>query len=57
MNFQTALLDVRQMREADRLTVAAGTPITELMIGKVRSHPKLCAICRQNWRTPCTRWY
>ncbi len=31
MNFQTALLDVRRMGEADRLTVAAGTPATELM--------------------------
>ena len=31
MNFQTALLDVRQMGEADRLTMAAGTPATELM--------------------------
>jgi hydroxyethylthiazole kinase-like uncharacterized protein yjeF len=31
MNFQTALLDVRRMGEADRLTMAAGTPVTELM--------------------------
>ncbi len=31
MNFQTALLDVRRMGEADRLTMAAGTPATELM--------------------------
>jgi NAD(P)H-hydrate epimerase len=31
MNFQTALLDVHQMSEADRLSVAAGTPVTELM--------------------------
>lgn len=31
MNFQTALLDVRRMGEADRLTIAAGTPATELM--------------------------
>jgi len=31
MNFQTALLDVRRMGEADRLTVAAGTPVTLLM--------------------------
>jgi len=31
MNFQTALLDVRQMGEADRMTVAAGTPTIELM--------------------------
>ena len=31
MNFQTALLDVHRMGEADRLTVAAGTPVTELM--------------------------
>ena len=31
MNFQTALLDVRRMGEADRLTMAAGTRVTELM--------------------------
>ena len=31
MNGQTALLDVRRMSEADRLTVAAGTPAIELM--------------------------
>ncbi|MDR3371838.1 NAD(P)H-hydrate dehydratase [Rhodoferax sp.] len=31
MNFQTALLDVQRMGEADRLSVAAGTPVTELM--------------------------
>jgi NAD(P)H-hydrate epimerase len=31
MHCQTALLDVRQMGEADRLTVAAGTGIDELM--------------------------
>ena len=31
MNYQTALLDVRQMGEADRLTVAAGTSAIELM--------------------------
>ena len=31
MNLDTALLDVRQMGEADRLTVAAGTPANELM--------------------------
>ena len=31
MNFQTALLDVRRMGEADRLTMAAGTPAAELM--------------------------
>ena len=31
MNLQTALLNVRQMEEADRLTVVAGTPIIELM--------------------------
>lgn len=31
MNFQTALLDVNRMDEADHLTVAAGTPATELM--------------------------
>ncbi len=31
MNFQTALLDVRRMGDADRLTVAAGTPAIELM--------------------------
>jgi len=30
MNGQTALLDVRRMGEADRLTGAAGTPVTEL---------------------------
>jgi hydroxyethylthiazole kinase-like uncharacterized protein yjeF len=31
INFKTALLNVHQMGEADRLTVAAGTPATELM--------------------------
>jgi NAD(P)H-hydrate epimerase len=31
MNFQTALLDVHQMGDADRLTVVAGTPGIELM--------------------------
>jgi len=31
MNLQTALLDVRQMGEADRMAVAAGTPTIELM--------------------------
>jgi NAD(P)H-hydrate epimerase len=31
MNFRTALLDVHRMGEADRLSVAAGTPVTELM--------------------------
>ena len=31
MNFQTALLDVQRMGEADRLTVTAGTPATDLM--------------------------
>jgi hydroxyethylthiazole kinase-like uncharacterized protein yjeF len=31
MNLQTALLDVHQMGEADRLTVAAGTPAADLM--------------------------
>ena len=31
MNLQTALLDVHQMAEADRLTVAAGGNINELM--------------------------
>ena len=31
LNSQTALLDVRQMGEADRLTVAAGTPGVALM--------------------------
>ena len=31
MNLQTALLDVRQMGEADRLTVASGTTVIELM--------------------------
>jgi NAD(P)H-hydrate epimerase len=31
MNLNTVLLDMSQMSEADRLTVAAGTPITELM--------------------------
>ena len=30
-NFQTALLDVQRMGEADRLTVTAGTPATDLM--------------------------
>ena len=31
MNFQTALLDVRRMGEADRLTVVSGTTVIELM--------------------------
>lgn len=31
LNLRTALLDVHRMGEADRLTVAAGTPVTELM--------------------------
>jgi ADP-dependent NAD(P)H-hydrate dehydratase / NAD(P)H-hydrate epimerase len=31
MNWQTALLDVRRMAEADRLTVAAGQTVVELM--------------------------
>jgi hydroxyethylthiazole kinase-like uncharacterized protein yjeF len=31
MNLDTALLDVRQMGEADRLTTAAGTPVMGLM--------------------------
>ena len=31
MNFDTALLDLRQMKEVDRLAVAAGTPAVELM--------------------------
>ena len=31
MNFQTALLDVRQMGEADRLSVAAGKTVITLM--------------------------
>lgn len=31
MNVWTALLDVRRMGQADGLTVAAGTPATELM--------------------------
>jgi hypothetical protein len=31
MKIETALLDVRRMDEADRLTVAAGTPAIDLM--------------------------
>jgi NAD(P)H-hydrate epimerase len=31
MNLQTALLDVRRMGEADRLTVASGKPVSDLM--------------------------
>ena len=31
MNLDTALLNVQQMGEADRLTVAAGEPVIELM--------------------------
>ena len=31
MNTQTALLDVRRMSEADRITVAGGTSVNELM--------------------------
>ena len=46
MNGQTALLDVRRMGEADRLTVAAGTPATELMenAGKAVAH-----VIEQHW--------
>jgi hypothetical protein len=31
VNLTTALLDLRRMAEADRLTVAAGTSLIELM--------------------------
>ena len=31
MNFATALLDAREMGEADRLTVAAGSSVSALM--------------------------
>jgi NAD(P)H-hydrate repair Nnr-like enzyme with NAD(P)H-hydrate epimerase domain len=31
MNFATAVLDVRQSEEADRLTLVAGTPATGLI--------------------------
>ena len=37
MNLQTALLDVRQMNEADRLTVAGGLPAIELMANAGRA--------------------
>lgn len=37
LDSRTALLDVRQMGEADRLTVAAGTPGTVLMNNAGRS--------------------
>ena len=49
MNAQTALLDVRQMGEADRLTVAAGTP-TIVMMENAGSAVK-CEIL-QRW-SPC----
>ena len=35
MDTQTALLDVRRMGEADRLTVATGTPATELVVDAI----------------------
>jgi len=49
MNAQTALLDVRQIGEADRLTVAAGTP-TIVMMENAGSAVK-CEIL-QRW-SPC----
>jgi len=49
MNFQTALLNVHQMAEADCLTVAAGTSAIELMenAGKAvaREIQKRCTLC------------
>ena len=51
MNFQTALLDVRRMDEADRLTMAAGTPATELMpAGPSRA---ILGSAGQRVRSPC----
>ena len=46
MNIDTALLDVRQMEEVDRLTVAAGTSAVELM---ERAGSAVAHQIRQRW--------
>ncbi len=46
MNLETALLDVRRMAEADRLTVAGGTTAVELM---ERAGREVARAIRQRW--------
>ena len=48
MNFKTALLNVRQMAEADRLTIAAGTSAIELMENSGRA---VAQEIQKRWKT------
>jgi hydroxyethylthiazole kinase-like uncharacterized protein yjeF len=50
MNLVTSLLNVRQMNEADRLTVASGTPMIELMDNAGQAVAREIAL---RWR-PCS---